>query len=69
MDNVLELEGWTALSEAANQMGMTRQGVHFRVNQGLIPMAYVRKISQGTRALLIISNTYIREQNEAEGIG
>lgn len=69
MDNVLELEGWTALPEAADQMGMTRQGLHFRVNQGLIPTAYVRKISQGTRSLRLISNTYIREQSEAEATG
>lgn len=57
--SVQELEGWTALPEAAQQMGLSKQGLHFRVNQGHVPEDSVRVVRTGKRAMVLIANDWI----------
>lgn len=59
MAEITELEGWTALPEAAFQMGIARQTLHWRVNQGLVPSKFVRQVPTGSRRLVLISDKYI----------
>lgn len=56
---VKELERWTALPEAAEKLGLAKQGLHFRVNQGLVPARDVRYVRMGQHRLLLISDRYI----------
>jgi hypothetical protein len=56
------LEGWTALPEAAAMLNLTKQGLHFRVNQGKVPTKFVREVRTGTRKLVLISNEYLEEE-------
>lgn len=58
------LAGWTALPEAAVELGLTRQGMHYRVNTGQIARKFVRAVTTGTRELVLISNRYIDQQKE-----
>lgn len=62
MGKITELDGWTALPEAADKIGMSRQGLHFRVNQGLVPEKYVRAIKTGKRQLVLIGDAYIKNE-------
>lgn len=64
--NVRELKGWTALPEAATAMGITRQGLHFRVNQGLVPSKFVREVRTGSSRLVLISDKYIEQEAATE---
>ncbi len=68
MGDIRQLDGWTALPEAAAALGMTRQGLHFRVNQGLIPSKYLREVRTGSRRLVLISNKYIESQKQEVGV-
>lgn len=58
---VKELERWKALPEAAEQLGLAKQGLHFRVNQGLVPSRDVRFVRMGQRRLLLISERYLSD--------
>lgn len=59
MSDIKTLEDWVALPSAAEQMGMTRQGLHFRVNQGLVPGDSVRKVAIGSKIVVLIHQRYI----------
>ena len=59
MSDITELEGWTALPEAALRLGMSRQSMHWRVNQGLVPKRQVRQVRTGSRRLILIADKYI----------
>lgn len=62
---IRRLKGWTALPEAAERLGLTKQGLHFRVNQGLIASKFVREVRTGSRSLVLISDSYIQaEEND-----
>lgn len=51
------------LTDAADAMGMTRQGLHYKINQGMISAAFIRKVVMGTkREILLISSAYVQEQ-------
>ncbi len=63
--NIPRLSGWMALPEAAEELGLTRQGLHYRVNTGQIARKFVRAVSTGSRELVLISIRYIDEQKEA----
>ena len=56
-----QLEGWVALSEAAERMGLSKQGLHFRLNQGLIPAEHVRWVPTGSRKVMLVREAYIEE--------
>ncbi len=62
---VKELERWTALPEAAQKLGLAKQGLHFRVNQGLVPAKDVRFVKMGQRRLVLISERYIADPDNA----
>ena len=51
------LDGWVALPEAAERLGMSRQGLHDKVKRGKIHPDDV-KLVEGSR-VLVISTPYI----------
>lgn len=52
------LEGWVALPEAAERLGMSRQGLHDKVRRGKIHPDDV-KLIEGSRTL-VISEEYVK---------
>jgi len=65
VSDITELEGWTALPEAAERLGLSRQGMHFRVNQGLVPKRQVRQVRTGSSKVILIADKYIDNELEA----
>ncbi len=61
-DTITALEGWVTLPEAADQMGISRAGLWYRVNHGQIPSEHVRSLRQGGRSLILISHGYVTGQ-------
>lgn len=57
-----QLKDWVPLTEAAEELGISRQGLHHRVNTGSIPAKWLRRISQGSRSTVLISTEYIAQQ-------
>ncbi len=54
------LAGWVALPEAAVELGITRGGLWFRVNQGLVPAKWMRSLRMGPkRQMILISTKYV----------
>ncbi len=66
---ITPLKGWVALPEAAEELGITRSGLWFRVNQGLVPAKHMRSVRNGSRSMILISTKYLEEHALAEAAG
>lgn len=60
MSDIKQLEGWVSASDAAEALGLTRQGLIWRIKEGTIPADAVRVIGTGGKNQYLISEEYIR---------
>jgi hypothetical protein len=73
VSNIKQLEGWVSASDAAETLGLTRQGMNYRIKEGTIPSDAVRVIGTGGKNQYLISEEYLRgvqprhDNEEAQG--
>jgi len=60
-----QLEGWTAVSDAASILSVSRQAVHKMLNSGIFSSEDVRKIGSGLKPVYIIRTTVVQELFQA----
>lgn len=61
------LEAWVSLPDAARELGLSRQGMHYKVDTGAIPKGDLRWLQTGKqgRGIVLISRKRIDKMKES----
>jgi len=60
MGDIKTLEGYISLADAAERLGITKQGLHHRIKVGTVPARFVRRVpatSESKRSAVVLLST------------
>jgi len=55
-------DSWETVAQTAKRLGITRQGLHWRMNKGQVPEEFVEEVTVGGRTVILISPEYGEEK-------